>query len=602
MLSTVGNRNKIKTNVKFISDKLVENPSYNDVVLFRELLKKDLSYISDALLYSVYYFTNRYHLLTMGLALRYSANPNMYIRIDNKSPKHIIYYLGNKWLELSTEGRENKLLLFRAAIALLVMAGSDINKLAVDEYAGRNLTNGKTVKDVMMKDMKLLIKFQIETQYNDKTSNYMLSNEIEEADNLKLSDVPWIIGPKLLEFVGIVLDRPGMLVQDKLNPVNLLFIFITDADTFFNREYTQFDVGNFSNNLSKSITDSVSINASIEYISNDSFKQLLYNGHFPSYIAINNLILLRIRYKDDNIISPVIDEMLLYAVKYGAYIDNFQLELLRSVTDTSTLEKEYKKPFWRKFLLNFQHYTYYGHGSKESEKSRLWDLIFPLSINPKMNIVDIGAKFHDEIIILNQEELTSALRLSTKKRALSDINLRLGGGQINFSNTADIGSDKFDYGYMDSTLYYDKKNDTYWLFLRNRYIELVQSGKSIYTGEYLDKHFLSILTEKITKYETINATLLLSSPIMLEDAINNLYNDIDNINNDLSDKIFSCFKKILKDKTLKPEQPDNILQKIGILSSVKNLKREHQLYTLAWIVRQYLKIGGDIHKIKEYVS
>ncbi len=610
--STINNKdNNSIQSFESISKKMVDDPSYTDVVLYRELLRSDTSQITDALLNSAYYFTNRYHLLIMGISLRYSANPNMYIRVDEKSPVHIIYYLGNKWLELSDEGRSNKLLLFRAAIALLVMAGSDIHKLSIDEYAGRDIAMAKSYKNrkravsvynAMIENMESLIKFQIETIYNDKRSEYIISNEIDEANNLKSNGVPWIIGPKMLEFIGIVLNRPGLLVEEKLDPVNTPFIFITDANLFINRMYTTFDIGKYDNNLSKSITDSSSINTSIEYISADTFQCLLFNGHYTSYIGLNNLIFLRIRYNDEPLLYKAIDKMIISAIKYGTYMDTYQLELLKTVSDTTEVENIYKRPFWQKFLFNYQTYTYHGLGSKDSEKSRLWDILLPLSIDPKLNIVDIGSKLYNEYIVIGADNLISALRLATKKRLVKDINLRLENRNIKIDNLADLGTDDFDYGYLDTSLYYDKINDTYWLFTRDRYHELVKRNISIYTNEALDSHFISVLQQKISIFNYINGKILLMTPpTTLKDAVNDLYNDIDYINNDKSNTTYSCFKKILRNNVLDMNKIDAILQKIGILSSVKPLKYEHQLYTVAWVVRQFLKIGGNINKIKEYV-
>ena len=53
----------------------------------------------------------------------------------------------------------------------------------------------------------------------------------------------------------------------------------------------------------------------------------------------------------------------------------------------------------------------------------------------------------------------------------------------------------------------------------------------------------------------------------------------------------------MKDNPISRLHIDNILQKIGVLSSVKPLETKHQLFTVSWILRYYLKNGGDITKV-----
>lgn len=365
-------------------------------------------------------------LVGIGLALRYGADPNIYI-----NEKHILIYL-------NTINDKDELVL-NSIILLLLISGSDLNlneninidNVSVIEWMREN--NGNNIFELM---------YNISLPYNNIDSVFMTKLAI-------LLDLPeYIVStPSLSE---IIRDHSMKCLNLKLN-----------------------------SNINLSPED---LNLSLKYVNNESYKNMMDKGCIPSYLTVNNLILLFKFFNNDesnnNVSLNNIKDMLEYTVSSGVKIDPYQFEIIRA-TDyifSNNIITKYQisytiDPLSLKNIANTHHINI----DKTSNIDTNTQILNALRIISKTDPIKIKKSAINRQIIRNNPNIHSITDLISSRTSNDDNNI--------FNNSE----------YNDIDLSYYIENGITWCFTSDMLDSILKTRINPYTKQKLPDEYIKKL-------------------------------------------------------------------------------------------------------------
>ena len=286
-------------------DELLQEITGPELILFLIIGLKNNKILADQLLIkSISNSRSEEDLLPVALSLRFGANSNLYINVENIG---IIHIFGYTYLFL--QGINSPVI-----NAIIIM---------LKEYGAKN-TNPAFISS--KENIKLGVEIINIKQWLFNQNFITILSQIEtNYDNVQ---------PSFLTKIGSLIDKPNMIIT----PISLSEI-IKDHSTNV-----------IWNNLDKIINYEYPLHIALKYLNLTAFEIFLDQGIIPDYIFIN-LILLEMKkfyYLKDDISYIQIKEMLEASIIRGIQLDQEQFSLLSSI-DKNTANNilvKYTEPYW----------------------------------------------------------------------------------------------------------------------------------------------------------------------------------------------------------------------------------------------------------------
>ena len=498
-------------------------------------------------------------LIGVALALKFGADPNLYVSTPQIGDIHILAY---SYIVLS----DRDIRVLNSIIIMLFIMGSNPDQLVFnapceeirDEYSLVEPVKGQTVLEWL----------------DDQGYSTIIPQIIDDIDN---------IDDKFITFIGTLLDKNDIIKQkpDLQTMVQSLSVKV------FDKYYQEYD-------------SQEGLELSIKYLNIDAYEQFLKRGATINYGQINDIILQIGEYKQqkDYISMNQLRNMLLYSIKSGIILDLYQLELAEKTCETlfTKIITAYQQPYWIKISTNPE--------GKSDDKLKL--LAYRLNLNPKWskrklsqqikNITQADPDFVKRSVIARQ-----ITRIQSDVSYIYEFDNKC-PFNIKCSNNTMSGI-KTPYDYPDSDIvYYRDDNNKLWCFTSNNYLKMVSKKHNPYNNEPFPKKVIKDTLQKIkfiSKYRSID-----SEPQSISTTIDQL-NQEDQIDNFYTDKYVNNFKNILNQyglsyeciNQLSLEEMENILKtKLNITTNLKKLDIIHGQITFVILVYHEIKNNTELQQ------
>jgi len=519
-------------------------------------------------------------LLPMSLALRYKANPNLYIDVPKLGSVHILVYVISV-LENNTDTS-----LIYSAVYTLLVSGSNPNLPARSKCGGlaesHTMDELKGNPSVLTWVQKKQIKFPLRKWFEITVGTIKLETEAEQLNYTQIR-----------VRAAVLLDRYDLLEAsdciDQFDPIKY------HANSIFM---------NLLKN-SRLTRKPEALRNSIGFLNADTFVALVNDGIIPTYESWNlgkasfvngyntmNVILMQMQqYKDDPVITDVLLRMLIEALKNNAVFDSEQLAMLRRINSGAAEQaiKIYSVPFWSKECR-----------IKDAAASpRFVNLASNLSLDTTMPKAVVCRKLQ-RISEQDVESLKAAAitrqrsRLAVNTSDITDyIEDAPSGSCINKN-----GVNPEEYADMD-TVYYKDDSNMNWCFIRDDFDNLLKTGINPTTTKKLPKSLLAEIKYKQDRLRKIGVIDMDAMSIdksikvlMSEDKISS------NESNELLSKVLTAIgiDRSTFDK-FNNTQLSNFSAITGSRIELKGLSKKHAQFTFARAVaptvlndRNYAKI------------
>nr|QBK90193.1 MAG: hypothetical protein LCPAC102_01060 [Pithovirus LCPAC102] len=378
-------------------------------------------------------------LVFIGLALKYDADPNIYIINNTKYNliDYIIKHINNK-------------IIIDSLILILLLSNAIIDYDKIDAT--------ETILSVIKKNK------QIDT----------------------ITTIKNIIDIKYIIKISIILDNPSIIDHDDKNIYSSTEMIRDHSSNYLYKcnEYINYD-----------------FDICLKYLNLNAYKLLISKDIFPSYSNINDLILLINNYNtyDDTLICIQLQNMLSYYLLYGGKLDPYQYTLL---SINKKIYKNIKSSYVNSFDTDIS-YTIsteipsrknkYITGDTDNKNindiksERIRILAFILHINPFLNIIDIikNIKTKDILSLKKSVIKYKIFRDAYNIKTLNEYKLKI--NEKNITNIAPIldriKSDK--YNEID-IIYYKDSNDITWYFTNDMFDELLKYNNNIYFDPFIN--------------------------------------------------------------------------------------------------------------------
>ena len=504
--------------------------------------------------------TKKKDLVPIALALRYGADPNLYVNAPNVGDIHILAYV---YLALS----KKSLAILNSVVIMLMSYNSDPNQLVFnpkgtvykDEYSLVEPIKGQSVLDWLNDQGYDNIIGQIEGQNYDDVENGFMTTLTTFMDKPDL-----VVGtPKLDE----VIYSHSVEVLDKTK-----------------------DKYDSQKGMLKSIN----------YLNLNAFETFVNEGASPSYSDINGLISSINNYTEiDDLISMCqAREMLIYAISTGTVLDTHQTDLIKN-TNPKIYEKvmaAYQQPYWVKACANCK--------GPVHDKFKL--LAYRLNLYPEApketlchqvkNITKADPDLVKESLVKRQK-----CRINADMACINQFDNGSNPPSLECSNKSLLSKNLYDYPDADIAYYRDYQ-DKLWCFSSNNFEKMVNKKTNPYTNNEFPEYYLDEVGRKIdfiSKYRPID-----EMPVPISDTIDSL-NQPDQPDDVWTDKYVDEFKTIaMKNGTeidtnkLSKANMEEILNGLGIEANLTDLDTENAVR--AFSVVSYGKLSENPGAAKQF--
>lgn len=444
-------------------------------------------------------------LVPISLALRYGADPNLYLEVPNIGEIHI---LGYTYLALS----DRSLGLLNSVVIMLTEMGSDgmqavfkpRKKLIKDDYSLVEPIEGRSVIEWL----------------DEQGYNHILC-QIKDRNYEK-------VDPDFLTLLATYLDSEDMLGKGKPSLERMISSFSVKLLNKYSDEY----------DLNKGLR------LSIKHLNLDAFEKFIQNGCYVYYVDINVLIgQIKLYQEQGDFISMCqIREMLIISIEYGSILDKYQEETIKNI-DERTYNKilcAYENPYWLKACKS----------DKGIADDKLKLLSYRLNLYPdapKGTLCDQIKNITraDPVLIKKSVLIRQACRIKADAACICDFK----EGEIpdiKFSNRSMISKNIYDYPDVDISYYRDFQGSL-WCFGSNNYTKMIEKGINPYTGQDFPEYYISEVEKKASFISTYRP--LDEVPVPISKTIDSL-SELDTIDNYFTDKAIDEIKDMMEDKQI----------------------------------------------------
>lgn len=514
------------------------------------ILKEELLDPNVLLVQAIAMALDEEYLIPIGMAIRFGADPNLYVNTSGVGALHILAY---------TYYRLPNKALINYIVLMLLASESNASMAAMDDTGGtytmgRNPPPGPTVLEwISMKGYQTVIP------------------DIQ-AGGLAKVERPFLTS------IGEYIDRPDLIT--------------TEVSTVSIIRYHSYRV--LSKLDSRGLDLQENLNLSLKYLNLTAFELFLEEGAVVTYLRMNDLLIRGKMYGKEKLTVPLdqIANMLKEGIKRNVEMDREQYTILNSIS--SGIAKEaldtYREPKWKKQCAV----------SKVPINEDLKALAMSLGIS-----VDDKAQVCKEIAkvqVLDPKSITNAAISRQRQRVSNDMSTV----SDFISKDPDLSShvctnktlfedDPYTYTDLDLAYYRDNLGIT-WCFVSDMYDDIISSGINPYTDEKIPQYFIESLQMKKDEISKLPE----KRPTNVSDGLTYLSKD-DNITNDKSmeylDFIYSNSTKYNVNRyaidSLTPAQIENVLSYAGADADTRDLTVLHARFTLARVIAGSMKEDTD---------
>lgn len=485
--------------------------------------------------------TKKEDLVPIALALRYGADPNLYVNAPNIGDIHI---LGYSSLVLS----KKDLALLNSVIIMLMAMGADPNEPIFDSKGG-----------VVRDEFSLVepIKGQSILDWLDDQGFSTIIPEIRDQNYNKVEKV-------FMTMLGTFLDKNKLIVTDpRLDEV------IGAHSTLI-----------FTKHEGKANKDA-GLRVSRAYLNIETFEKFVDRGATLNYGEINDLILSIKGYKDagDLISMGQIRQMLTYAISHGIIIDKYQEEMIKEIDKTihDKIIEVYGVPYWKKICQT----------AKGKVPDKLKILAYRLNLYPESPKDTLCFQIKKIVQADPDKVKKSAInrQVNRVRTIVSYINeFEDGPPSLNCSNESVLNANIYDFPDVDIAFYKDDQ-ESLWCFGSNNFAKIIRQKKNPYTTQKFPQYFLDDVAtqiEFISKYRAID-----DMPVSISETIDTI-NSPDEITNEYTNKHSKMFEEMMASNGVSEWNIEKLsnkdLQKImvenfNLDTNLTNLSRDHAVKT-----------------------
>lgn len=531
-------------------DKEVINPNF--------LLTKSISNIKD----------NR-NLIAIALALRYNANPNLYVSIPNIGTVHILVYV---YIKLYKQIPDD---LVDTIILLLFYSKSNPMLPAIDNEAGG-------IKSVFEAKQEISVISWLQNKNFPNTLQIIQSN-------------PNGIDQKVIDQIGIFLDKPEMIKE----PVDVSIIIMYHSNKVL--EYKK----------DKILNPEYVLSETVKYLNLEGFKKILTLNSMVSYFFVNDLLIRLKNYYINNFILPFnkVKTMLLMLIERGIKLDVYQLEIIKSTGEANTKEilETYQKPYWQK-MLNYTGPVIAGNTFPDliNKEKRFGDQkLAEVPFDLRILAYTLGLNYNENLqLIIEQIKQISFIDPENYKTAF--IRRQMSRVSTNVSTPLDFinepklekyiarnipllkkdNKNPYEYNELDIGVYKDS-NEVVWIFTSDMFDQIIDSKRNPYTDDILPNDFINGLCNQRSLIKRLGFNV--GRSLTVNDGLERL-NKQDIINNEENQRIIDQFEKLGLIYGISQDKLRNLTyqQKIDILnlhkiqiSNLYEFSPEHQYVILS---------------------
>jgi hypothetical protein len=573
-----------------------ENPERN-FLLRKALISKKIN--PDLLLASaIENAKTKEDLISISLALRFGANPNLYIKTPEIGNIHI---MGFSYCKLYN--CDNLNLLNSIIITLKDMGSNDL--LPIFEF--QDEVQDEVEDNIKIQENQDDIKIENEEVQNEENGDIQeVQNEenedIQEVQNEENEDIQEVQKWVKERFVTIlpfsmndVKAESSTLVGTFLDDLNLIKtppklddILIAYSDITLNKYLKDFD-------------SETGLKDSIRYLNLFAYKKFAEKKELK-YFQINDLLL---KMKNYTSRVPVLElfDMLLYSIERGSIIDEYQYKMLEKINPCLALKlkKSYEVPIWKKNcfpevckeICTEKNKDERDEEEEEELNYEMKRLAYCLNLNPEYPKSVVCSQIHKISLSDPKEVKKSVLRrqetriTSTLSNYLSYINNE---PKIIIKNSSSSFTGVNVYDYPDNDIcFYKDVDENSWVFTRNDFNELVLSRKNPDTGTDLP---ILLIEEMEKRRDYYNSLFFEDEMIPISQTIDNL-NKPDKIKKDTRRvnnfyKLTNVNESQLKEAS--KEKMESLLRDItGEDISLQELTKEHALNTFIIVIEEYIR-------------
>lgn len=505
-----------------------------------------------ALIQAIANATKKEDLVSIGLALRYGADPNLYVNAPNIGDIHI---LGYTYLVLS----KRDLPILNGTIIMLMIMGSNPNMLVFD-------TKGGIVKD----EFSLIepLKGRGVLEWLDDQGFDTIIPQIRKGYGK--------VDKKFMTTLATFLDKENILTSDP----RLDEALGAHTVSIFNKHKNGIEIQK-------------GLNVSMKYLNLTSFEYFIDQGAMLNYGEINDLIYLIKEYKDsgDLISMSQIRQMLLYVVQKGQGLDLYQGDLIKNFDQAiyDQIIKLYEVPYWKKICSQ----------AKTKTPDRLKTLAYQLNLDPEVPCSIICNRIK-RLLQTDPKEIKKNVIERNKNRIHSELSYinEADVSGLSCSNRSVLKTNIYDYPDADIAFYRDIQENI-WCFTSNNFLKITSQKKNPYTVQEFPDYFLKDVSRKIdfiSKYRE-----MADDPTPISTVLDNI-NKSDIITNDYTDRYVKLFKEmgVLNGVTdwnlnnLSRKEMEKILNKnFNMTTNLERLKKDHALASFMVISYDQLKNNPD---------
>ena len=491
--------------------------------------------------------TKKEDMLSVALALRYGADPNLYVNTPEIGDIHI---LGYTYLVLS----KRELPVLNSVVIMLMEMGSSPSMgifdakggIIKDEFSLLDPVKGRSVIDWLDALGYDTIIPQIRTNYDAVNSEFITT-------------------------LGTFLDKKDMLRE---NP--LLDNIISSHDI----------------NITKPSSE---LCVCIYYLNLKSYKKYVNEGVLLKYEQINDIILSVGKYnKNDDVISAgQLREMLIYSVARGTEIDTYQEEMLKQTQIYNIVKKSYELPYWQKVCKV----------TKGEVSDKLKRLAYSLNLYPEYPKDTLCHQIR-EISQADPEKVKKSAIERQRSRIMTDVS------RINqfddkpptiLCRNRSLVENVYDYPDSEVSFYKDP-DDALWCFISPNYDKILSTKVNPYTDVAFPDFFINdVIKNKSTVSKYTDGT-----PVPISKSIDKLSQN-DTINNSKVDKYKKLFDEMAAlngvsdwniNKLTNEDLQEILLNTLDINTNLKDLTREHAIKTFSFV--SYRELLNNLETTEDF--
>jgi len=487
--------------------------------------------------------TRKKDLVPIALALRYGADPNLYVNAPSVGDIHILAYV---YLVLS----KKSLAILNSVVIMLMAMNSDPRQVVfnpkgeviTDEYSLVEPIKGQSVMDWLSDQGYDNILGQIEGQnYQDVEAGFMTT-------------------------LATFLDKPDLLNgKPKLDEM----VYSHSVEVL--------------NENKSDYIPNIGMLEAVKYLNLNAFETYINEGASPSYSDINNLIMLVKNYNNNEDLISMCQarEMLIYAISTGTILDKYQAKLIKDINPKvfNKVMTVYQQPYWVKVCTI----------PKGPVHDKLKLLAYQLNLYPEAPKETLCYQIKN-ITKADPDLVKSSVVKRQKCRISSDVSCinQFDGSEnppkMECSNKSLLSKDLYDYPDSDIAYYRDYQ-DNLWCFSSNNFEKMVNKKINPYTQVEFPPYYLDDVKRKIDYISTYRS--MDEMPVPISDTIDTL-SVADEPDNTWTDKYVEEFNKMsmengteIDTNTLSKADMEEILGGLGIDANLTDLDTDNAVRTFS---------------------